>query len=194
MKKILITITVFVVILALPLALNAQETDPAAVVMARAEATNAGDVDAAIAYFADDAVYKIVDPPPGTPDTFTGKDEIRGRLETLVALNASMEVEIQQVDGDKVTVLTKFADDPLKEMGVDFIEGVEEYTVQDGKIMSYQWTMTEASKAKVAAAMPPPTLPESGRAAFPIHAVGLTLGGLAILGGVGLALRRRCSR
>lgn len=191
MKNLLITMMMVVIILALPLTLNAQVTDPAAVVTARIEAMNAGDVDAAIAYFADDAVYKFVDPPPGVPDTFAGKDEIRGRLETLVAVNASMEVEIQQVDGDKVTALTKFADDGLKEMGVGFIEGIEEYTVQDGKITSYQWTMTEASKAKVAAAMPPPTLPESGRANFPIHVVGLTLGGLAILGGLGLALRRR---
>lgn len=193
MKKTLITITVFVVILVLPLTLNAQETDPAAVIMARAEATNAGDIDTAIDYFADDAVYKIVDPPPGVPDTFTGIDEIRGRLEDISALNARMEVEIQQVDGDKVTTLTKFSDDPLKEMGVDFIEGVEEYTVENGKITSYRWTMTEESKVKVAAAMPPPELPESGGAAFPIYPVGLALGGLVILGGVGLALRRRHS-
>lgn len=193
MKNLLITMMMVVIILALPLTLNAQVTDPAAVVTARIEAMNAGDVDAAIAYFANDAVYKIDDPPPGVPDTFTGKDEIRSRLETLVAVNASMETEIQQVDGDKVTALTKFADDGLKEMGVDFIEGIEEYTVEAGKITSYQWTMTEESIAKVAAAMPPPELPESGSTIFPIYAVGFALGGLAILGGVGLVLRRRHS-
>ncbi len=44
-----------------------------------------------------------------------------------------------------VTVLTKFADEPLPEMGVDFIEGIEVYTIQVGEISSYQWTMTDES-------------------------------------------------
>ena len=100
-----------------------------------------------------------------------------------------MEVEIRQVDGDTITTLTKFADDPLSEMGVDFIEGIEKYTVQDGKITAYEWTMTEESGAKIAAAIAAATLPETGGQQFPIYALILAVGGVLLLAGIGLMAR-----
>lgn len=194
MKTRLITITTLVLVLALPVALYAQETDPAAVVTADAEALNAGDVDAAMALWADDAVVKLVPAlPPGSPDTYTGAEQIRAWLESLVAMNFEIEVEILQVEGNTVTTLTKTWVDPTREMGVAPLVATEVYTVQDGKIKGLTWTISDESLAALQAAMA--ALPVTGGDVPSGYnsALLMALGGLAILGGLGLALLRRRS-
>ncbi|MCP4284055.1 MAG: nuclear transport factor 2 family protein [Gammaproteobacteria bacterium] len=192
MKKFLISMMVFV-ILVLPLTLNAQATTPEEVVMAMIEAESAGDIEAQVALFADDAVYSGLPPPPDMPDPIVGKEAIRARRAGIAAVNAESVTEITGVNGNTVTTLSRYSDDDLRGMGLDFIEGTEGYVIQDGKITAYTWTMTEESLAELMAVMPPPALPESGGAAFPPYALALILGGLAILGGLGLALRHRRS-
>ena len=195
MTKYLVPLMILVAMLTLPMGLYAQETDPVAVVTARAEAMNAGDVDAATAFFAEDAVYNIAPPqPPGVPPTFNGRDEIRGRLADLVDLNARMEIVITESEGDKVTTRTTYWADDITALGLPFLIGIEEYTIQDGQITLYTYTMTEESLAQVMAAMPPETLPASGGQAFPTYALLAALGGIAILGGLGLGLQHRHSR
>ncbi|MFB0538058.1 MAG: nuclear transport factor 2 family protein [Anaerolineae bacterium] len=192
MKTRLIAITTLVVMLALPVALYAQETDPAAVVMAEVEAMNAGDIDAVVALYADDLVVKLVPPiPPDSPDTYTGKAELRAWFEELVAVNFKMEVEILQVEGDTVTTKCRTWMDPTRQMGVAPLEATLVYTVQDGKIKGWTWTASDESLAKLQAAMA--ALPETGGVAFPTYALVMALGGLAILGGLGLELLRRRS-
>ena len=79
--------------------------------------------------------------------------------------------------------------DPTRALGVAPLVGMEEYTVQDGKITAYTWTITDESLAKLQAAMA--TLPETGGLALPTYAPVLVLGSLGILVGIGLALLRR---
>ena len=185
----MIAVLMLVAILAQPVALYAQETDPVAVVMGRAEALNAGDVEATAAFFAEDAVYNIIPPPPGVQGTFNGLEEIRGRLTDVIATNANIEIEISQVEGDKVTTLTRYAADDLQSMGLSFIEGIEEYAVQDGKITSYTWTTTEESMAKLMEVEPQPEeLPETGGQTVPVYVLAIVLGSVAFLSGLGLAL------
>jgi len=192
MKTRLIAITTLVVMLALPAALYAQETDPAAVVMAIVEPLNAGDIDAAMAFFADDAVVKLVPPiPPDSPDTFTGAEEIRAWFEGLVAMNFEIHIEILQVEGDTVTTRTSSWVDATREMGVAPLVATEVYIVQGGKIKGFTWTISDESLTAIQAAMA--ALPETGGAAFPSYALAMALGGLAILGGLGLKLLRRRS-
>lgn len=187
MKIRVITLIILVTMLVLPVSLYAQETDATAVIMARAEALNAGDAEAATALFADDASYDISDPQLDFYLSLAGKDEIGARNAELVAVNASLEVEIRQVEGGAITALAKFLDDGLRSEGIAYIEGIEEYTIQNGKITSYKWTtqgvVTEA----------PPTLPESGGEPFPTYTLMLAMGGVLLLGSLGLALRRRLS-
>jgi hypothetical protein len=191
-KVYIVAMTLMSALLVLPLPLYAQETDPVAVVMARAEVFNAGDVEAAVAFFANDAVYNIIPPPPGVPGTYTGQDEIRGRITDIVALNAAIEIELRQVEGDKVTTLTRYVDDGLRGLGLTFIEGIEEYIVRDGKITSYTWTTTEESMSQLMVVEPhPEALPETGGQILPTYPWVTVWGGLAFLAGLGLAIRRR---
>ena len=188
MKTQLIFSIIFITMLLLPGTLNAQETDPAAVAIASFEALNAGDVEADLAYFAEDAVVNIV--PFGT---YTGHEEIRAWMEKNMAVNARLEWEIVQVDGDTVTLKSWYTDDELQAIGIT-LEAEEQVTVKDGKIVVDTWVATDESIAALMAAMPPEALPESGWATFPTYTLALVLGGLVVLGGVGMALRRRHTR
>ncbi len=175
------TLVFVALLLALPMVLHAQETDPEAMAVAYFEAINAGDVDGALAYFAEDAVLAIV---PFA--THTGTEEIRAYFEEVVALNATLEYETIQVEGDTITLTVWFTDDDLRALGLK-LEGIEEVTVQDGKIVTETWTATDETMAALQAAMAP--LPETGGGALPIYAVVMALGGLAAAGG--LVIRRR---
>ena len=190
MKTRSIVLISLILLVMVPTALYAQAMTPEEVVKAMIEAESAGDVEAQVALFADDAVYSILPPPPDMPEPIVGTDAIRARRVGIAAVNAENSTEITGVDGNTVTTLSRYSDDDLRGMGLDFIEGTEEYVIEDGKIVAYTWTMTEESLANMMAAMPPPALPESGGAKLPIYALMLVLGSLMFLSGLALAVRR----
>ena len=149
-----IALMAMVIVFALTSSLYAQETDPAKVLTAFADSLNAGDVDTAMTLFAPDVVLNIEPPLPGLPGTFTGLEEIRGWLEILVGMNLKIEgVEILQVEGDKVKIKVTTSSDFARGFNMAFMELIEEYTIQDGKIKGYTISITEESGEKLQAAM-----------------------------------------
>jgi ketosteroid isomerase-like protein len=179
-------IMVLGLMLALPGTLLAQESDPEALARSVFEALNAGDVESALALYADDAVLDL-----GTFGKFSGKEELRAGFENEVSLNASWEVSDFQVEGDAVTFKSRYTSDAMSALGIT-LEANEVVTTQDGKIVTDTWTATEESVAAFQAAMA--TLPETGGALLPLHAVVTVLGGLAVGGGLGMEFRRRRGR
>jgi hypothetical protein len=175
-------LTVLVLLLALPGALLAQESDPEALARAVYEAMNAGDVEVALALFADDAVLDL-----GAFGKFSGKEELRAAFENEVALNASWEASDFRVEGNTVTFKSRYTSDMMQALGVT-LEAIEVITIEDGKIISDIWTATEESLAAFQAAMA--ALPETGGEVLPLHVVVMGLGGLAVAGGLGMALLR----
>jgi hypothetical protein len=173
------------VVLAMPLAVSAQETDPLAVVNAWHDALNAYDIDAALSHFADGAEVTFVPPLEGS-GVYSGKEQIRALYEGFVAANFDCTLSDCRVDGDTVTCIDTYTDEDFQAMGVDFIEGEWVGIVRDGKIQSYTFSITPESLAK----FPPPaqTLPETGGRAPAAYTATLlmALGGLALLGGLGL--------
>ncbi len=193
MKTRLIATTILVLALALPAALYAQETDPAAVVTAMLEAFHARDVDAFLALYADDAAVKITPPPPGVSGEFvvyTGQEELRAWVEGLIAVNGHMEFEILQVEGDTVIGSSWYWDDQIRALGIESVEAAEEYTIQQGKITYLTYTLSEESMAELYAAMA--ALPQTGgpspTGTLPLW---LGIGGVLLLAlGLGAGLRR----
>jgi hypothetical protein len=162
------------------------------VVNAWAAALNAGDVEAALSYLADNAVLTFVPPTmPGDDGIFTGKEEIRAWYQGLVAAKGVTTLSDCKVEGEKVMCLDTYADAGLQGIGVDFLEAELVVTVRGGKIQGYTVTMTSETLAKLPP--PPKALPGTGGAAFPAYALMMALGGLAILGSLGLELLRRRS-
>ena len=153
-KKMFIALMAMVIIFALSGTLCAQETDPAKVLNALADSLNAGDVDAAITLYAPDAVINIVPPLPGLPDTFTGLKEVRGWLEILVGMKLKIEgVEMLKMEGDKAKIKIITSSDLTRGLNIAFLELIEEYIIQGGKIKGYTISITEESAEKMQAAM-----------------------------------------
>jgi hypothetical protein len=152
MKKLCLALIVLLIAL---LGCQAQPK-PEEILADMADALNAGDVDATMAFFADDAVVKLVPAlPPGSPGTYTGAEEIRSWFEELVAGNFEIDVEVVDVDGDTVTTRTSTWMDDTRELGIAPLVATETYTIRDGKIRGFTWAMSEESLAKVQAALRP---------------------------------------
>jgi len=102
---------------------NRPVTEPVEVVEAFNDEMNAGDLDAAMNFIAEDAVFKIV-------QTFSGKSEIRDMLQEEIDNGMQAEIIDIRAEGDRVfwTLL------------VDFGAGKDEWSydgiVQDGLIVS----------------------------------------------------------
>jgi len=183
MKTRLMVITVVVLMLALPGTLLAQESDPEAVVRSSFEALNAGDVEAAVAFYADDAVLDY-----GEFGSYEGKEAIRAQFEHEVSLNASFELRDFEVDGNTARFRSRYTSVEMDALGVA-LEANAVATIEGDKIRSIYFTTTEESMAAVQAAMA--ALPQTGGEGIPLHIVVLTLGGLAVAGGLGMELLRR---
>jgi hypothetical protein len=188
MKARLIAVIVSVVLLALPVALYAQEPDPMSIINAWLEALNAGDIDAALSYLADDGVVQIVPPAPGTSGVFTGREEVRGWYETVVGQNGVTTLSDYQVDGETVTCVNTYAEDSFRSLGIDSVVGEWVAVVREGKLQSYTFTMSDESLAALMAAISPSVMPETGGSALPIYAVVAILGGLIGVSGLGLGM------
>jgi len=124
---------------------------PQEVINSWQEAMNAGDMDKALSYLAEDAVVTIIPAMEGD-GIYNSHEEIRGWYEPLLASKGVTTLSDCNADGETVTCLDTYADEGLKSMGVDFIEGEFVAVVREGRIQSYTLTITPESLAK----FPPP--------------------------------------
>jgi hypothetical protein len=118
--------------------------DPATVLAAYAEARNAGDVDGAVAFYAEDAVVR--DHPFDDDGVATGIDEIRALEEQIPAVQGSgegLEYLDMEVFGSTATFGHSFwyGADGITSGGVDGCSGGvgATATVEGGKITLYDW-------------------------------------------------------
>ena len=137
---------------------------PQNVINAWQQAMNEGDVDLALSYLAEGATVTIAPAFEGD-GIYDGHAEIRGWYEMLASGNGVTTLSECKVEGETVTCLDTYADEGLKSMGVDFIEGDFVAVVRSGRMQSYSVTIRLESLAK----FPPPPEPEpaSGTAAAP---------------------------
>ena len=176
-------------ILAGPLTVQAQETDPVEVCYGSSfEAFVAGEQAFDPSIWAEDGVQTSI-----TGDmvsTYTGHDEIRAHLEELLATEGfDMEVGVVSVEGGTVTFESKVWDDDLRALGVAPSIATEVCIVEDGKIQSTTWTMSEESLAALGAAMA--ALPKTGGPLVSVATWAAALGSLLLAGGLAVRYARR---
>jgi ketosteroid isomerase-like protein len=129
--------------------------NPQDIISAWQQDLNQGDIDGALSYLADDVTVSLSPPGPDGDGTYQGKEEVRGWYETIVAAKGSGTMSDCQADGDTYTCVSTFADEGLKSIGVDSVEGSWVAIVKDGRIQSYIFTISPESLAKFP---PPPTV------------------------------------
>ena len=154
MKKFaLIVLTVVAVVLA---GCQAQPK-PDEIVMAATRGWNtdnisATQVDTALSYLSDDAMFKMVGFPPQIPAEFKGKEAIRAAYEGWLPLHPRLQVDVIKVEGNTVSAKTQYWSDPMRSMGVAPLVGADVYIVENGKIISETWTLDNESQTKFASA------------------------------------------
>jgi ketosteroid isomerase-like protein len=127
-------------------------TDPSDVIRAYVEAANAGDVEAALACWADDATYTVVPAAFTGQSVFTGKAQIRSLLEAFVAQHSRTEIMDLHVDGARVTAQARSGVDSVRRLGINALEATAEAIVRDGKIQSATYTFSPEAAALLATA------------------------------------------
>jgi ketosteroid isomerase-like protein len=169
---------------------HAQSDDPASVFQAFNAAVNAHDVDAALAFFADDAVVQFPNQPP--PNIHRGASAIRAWLQADAAQHIAIRTEQVQVEGDRLTCVGKVDIDALRPLGIT-LEGPAEAIVQGGKITSFTFTLSQDTLAKLqAATQQPQSLPQTGRTDLGLSSL-LILAALVVCG-LGAVLRHQSTR
>ncbi len=132
-----------------------QPADPPAVLSAFEKVAfgNAQDIDAALALMTDDAVLRVIPPPPGTTGVWTGKAEIRQGLQYNKANGVMREnIGTPQVEGNKLTTKSMVTNNFFTLWGVAPVEHSTEIIVEGGKIKSYTSTMSPSEQGRVVAA------------------------------------------
>ena len=181
--KVFVGLVVTIALLVVPLALYAQEADPVQVCYGPAyEAFVAGEQACDPAIWAEDAVQTSIIGDMVT--TYTGVDEICAHFEELLASGFTMEITVQSVEDSTVTSESKVWDNDTRALGVAPLVGTEVCVVEDGKIKSLTWTISEASLAALGAALA--ALPQTGGEGLPGQVWVVVLGGVALAAGLGV--------
>ncbi len=120
---------------------SAQASEPAAVITAYEMARNRGDVEAALAYFAEDAALST------RLGTFTGRDEIRRYLQAATGRPRSVVVIDRRTSGSRVAWLERSANPD-----VNAFETSVEAVVRDGRIRALTYNFG-ANGSRVEAAV-----------------------------------------
>ena len=155
---------------------QARAGDPASVITGYEMARNRRDIDAALAYFADDAT--IVQ----RNTTFSGRDEIRRFLESATARSRFIVVTDRQVMGDQVTWTERNGGGQQGQLqNFSGFTLTVEATIQDGKIKSLAYTGFGQAQAS--------QLATDGRAQVPapfgLGAVVVLLAGVVLVASTG---------
>ena len=115
-------------------------------------ARSAGDAEAFAAYYADDAVYVALPPPPGTTGVFVGRAMLQEISEELISRNFHVDFADFRVNGESATFTALLSEDNFTDVGVAPIEFAGTATVQDGMIVAETLIMRPESLARLIAA------------------------------------------
>ena len=133
----------------------ANQAEKENVLTAMADALNAGDVEATMALFTDDAITKALFGDARPPSSHIGREQVRAFMEKIVAGNFKIQVEILQVLGDIAITRSKTWMDKTIQLGIAPLDYIEIYSIQDGKIKGFVDIATDETVAKIKAALAP---------------------------------------
>jgi hypothetical protein len=119
---------------------SAEPVTETADLAARFEAAlNAGEVDTAVALFADNAEVKI------PPDRYVGLSQISEWLRYLASIHFLIEPGFRRVVGERASWSAEIRSDYLEHIGLPSLNGNASLLVQGGRIQNYTFFLTEDS-------------------------------------------------
>ncbi|HLL50515.1 MAG TPA: nuclear transport factor 2 family protein [Thermomicrobiales bacterium] len=130
------------------------DADPASVIEAYIAAANAGDLEAILALYDDDAFHIALPSPDGSAGVCVGKEQFTMWYEQSLANGDRVELEDGSlaVDGNQATFLARITSEPWRELGLEALEAHSEVVVVDGRIMTHAVLLTPESVRQLQAA------------------------------------------
>lgn len=125
-----------------------KHSDPESIYAAIQTARLAGDIETAMAYYADDAVWIALPPPPGSTGIFAGKEAIQAIMEDLYDRNFVYTYTDFQVHGNKAATTIQATEDVFTGLGIDPITFNGTSIINNGLVMVEAWVMSEEALAK----------------------------------------------
>jgi hypothetical protein len=128
--------------------------DPAAVIAAYIAAVNAGDLEAILDLYAEDAVHVFLPTPDGSAGVCLGKANFRMWYEQSLANGDRVAVAngTLAVDGNQVSFVTRISSEPWRTLGVEMLEAQADLVLIGGRIMTHVVTLTPESVRTLQAA------------------------------------------
>src|SRR5215218_4047440 len=128
--------------------------DPAAVIEAYLAAVNAGDLEAILDLYADDAVHIFLPTPDGSAGVCHGKAQFTMWYEQSLANGDRVELADGSlaVDGNQATFLTQITSELWSKLGLERLEAQADLVVIDGRIMTHVVSLTPDSVRRLQAA------------------------------------------
>ena len=130
------------------------DADPAAVIEAYIAAANAGDLEAILALYDDDAFHIALPSPDGSAGVCVGKEQFTMWYEQSLANGERVELEDGSlaVDGNQASFVTRISSEPWRKLGLEALEAHSEVVVVDGRIMTHVVLLTPESVRQLQAA------------------------------------------
>jgi ketosteroid isomerase-like protein len=121
--------------------------DPVAVIDSYIAAVNAGDLEAILDLYADDAVHIFLPTPDGSAGVCLGKSNFQMWYEQSLANGDRVELEdgTLAVDGNQATFITQISSEPWSKLGLEALEAHSEIVVIDGRIVTHVVVLTPDS-------------------------------------------------
>lgn len=118
--------------------------DPAAVIATYAAAVNAGNLDAILSCYTDDAIHVALPTPDGSAGVCYGKSQFRVFYEQAIANGDTIELvpESLTVDGERVAFRVLTRSEPWTALGLGALEADSEAIVVDGCILTHVVMLT----------------------------------------------------
>lgn len=118
--------------------------DPAAVIDAYAVAVNAGNLDAILSCYTDDAIHAALPTPDGSAGVCHGKGQFRMFYEQAIANGDEIELvpESLTVDGERVAFRVRTTSEPWTALGLGALEADSEAIMADGCILTHVVMLT----------------------------------------------------
>jgi hypothetical protein len=130
------------------------DADPAAVIEAYVAAANAGDLEAILALYDDDAFHIALPSPDGSAGVCVGKEQFTMWYEQSLANGERVELEDGSlaVDGNQASFVARISSEPWRKLGLEALEAHSEVVVVDGRIMTHVVLLTPESVRQLQAA------------------------------------------
>ncbi len=152
LRTIGIVATVVFALCAVTYAAEGQNSDPRSVLKRHIEAQNAGELDAALALWADDGV--IINT---RGRKVAGKENLRKFIQTNISRKIKQEPEAIQTVGDKVTWINRESNESYRKLNVAPVQQNSEILVRGSKIISWvnYFPSGEIARLEQACSTPP---------------------------------------